>query len=198
MIAASKVGLTDKFRPPATKVCRLCEKEKPIKEFSLNIKGRNGYSNECRGCKKEHEDQKQLQRKERAKTFFDAKFFMLLLLSTSLTAFSQVSQHAVCYHNSPACRCSNGKITDKAPTSDTTKDLWLIDGKYVWKVKEVTPDTLRAICLVTLFPNGVAHSRMGFVVIEQGKRPVYLDCRKRALKLPQVGWDFREAGGTNK
>jgi hypothetical protein len=74
--------------------------------------------------------------------------------------------------------------------------LWP-DGK--WSVLDpgpalppATPDTLRAICLVTLFPNGIAHSRMGFVVIEQGKRPVYLDCRKKALKLPQVGWDFRE------
>jgi len=54
------------------------------------------------------------------------------------------------------------------------------------------PDTLRAICLVTLHENGIAVARKGFVVIAQGKRPVYLDCRKRALKMPQVGWDFRE------
>lgn len=53
-----------------------------------------------------------------------------------------------------------------------------------------TPDTLRAICLVTLFPNGIAHARMGFVVICEGKRPVYLDCNKKALKLPQVGWRY--------
>lgn len=56
---------------------------------------------------------------------------------------------------------------------------------------KMKPDTLRAICLVTLFPNGIAHARMGFVVIEQGKEVRYLDCRKRALKLPQVGWGYR-------
>lgn len=61
-----------------------------------------------------------------------------------------------------------------------------------------TPDTLRAICLVTLSPNGIAHARMGFVVISQGKRPVYLDCNKRALKLPMVGWDFREVNTNYK
>lgn len=79
--------------------------------------------------------------------------------------------------------------------------LWP-DGK--WSVLDpgpplkTTPDTLRAIVLVTLSPNGIAHSRMGFVVISEGKRPVYLDCRKRALKLPQVGWDWREVGVNEK
>lgn len=57
-------------------------------------------------------------------------------------------------------------------------------------VNHRTPDTLRAIVLVTLFPNGIAHARMGFVVIAQGKRPVYLDCNKKALKLPMVGWGY--------
>lgn len=56
--------------------------------------------------------------------------------------------------------------------------------------REIKPDTLRAICMVALFQNGLAHARMGYVVIQQGKRPVYLDCRKRALKLPQVGWGY--------
>lgn len=65
-------------------------------------------------------------------------------------------------------------------------------------VNHRTPDTLRAIVLVTLSPNGIAHARMGFVVIEQGKRPVYLDCQKRALKLPMVGWDWREVGVNEK
>lgn len=60
------------------------------------------------------------------------------------------------------------------------------------------PDTLRAIVLVTLSPNGIAHSRMGFVVISEGKRPVYLDCQKRALKLPMVGWGYREVGVNEK
>lgn len=45
---------------------------------------------------------------------------------------------------------------------------------------------------------GIAHSRMGFVVIEQGKRPVYLDCRKRAIKWPQVGWGYEEVNPNYK
>jgi hypothetical protein len=53
------------------------------------------------------------------------------------------------------------------------------------------PDTLRAICLVTLFQNGIAHARMGYVVICEGKEAEYLDCRKKALKLPQVGWRYK-------
>jgi hypothetical protein len=61
-----------------------------------------------------------------------------------------------------------------------------------------TPDTLRAIILVTLSPNAIAHARMGFVVIEPGKRPVYLNRRKRALKWPQVGWDWREVDSNYK
>lgn len=71
---------------------------------------------------------------------------------------------------------------------------------YLWpdgKLSVLDPglpilDTLRAICLVTLSSNGPAHARMGYVVISEGKRPVYLDCRKRALKGSQVGWDWRE------
>jgi hypothetical protein len=39
-------------------------------------------------------------------------------------------------------------------------------------------------------PNGIAHARTGYVVISEGKRPVYLDCNKRALKLPMVGWGW--------
>lgn len=88
--------------------------------------------------------------------------------------------------------------------SDTTQPLrqfdrsaWVISsqgspttGHATISMDVIKPDTLRAIILVTLFPNGIAHARMGFVVIEQGKRPVYLDCRKKALKLPQVGWGW--------
>lgn len=94
------------------------------------------------------------------------KLLLALLFSASLTGFSQ----------------------------DTAEKQYLWpDGK--WSVLDpgppiTNPDTLRAICLVTLFHNGIAHARMGFVVIEHGKRPVYLDCRKRALKLPQVGWGY--------
>lgn len=60
------------------------------------------------------------------------------------------------------------------------------------------PDTLRAIILVTLTPNGIAHARMGFVVIAEGKEVKYLDCRKNALKLPQVGWRYRVVGENEK
>lgn len=85
------------------------------------------------------------------------KLFLLWLFSGSLDSFSQ----------------------------DTVKHR--IDLKAQGWVVDKKTDTLRAICLVTLFQNGIAHARMGFVVIEQGKRPVYLDCNKKALKLPQVG-----------
>lgn len=64
------------------------------------------------------------------------------------------------------------------------------DGSFEFRYPDAKPDTIRAICLVTLFPNGIAHARMGFVVISDGKRPVYLDCQKKALKLPQVGWGY--------
>lgn len=64
----------------------------------------------------------------------------------------------------------------------------------------VKPDTLRAILLVTLGyrRQGIAHARMGFVVICEGKRPVYLDCKKRALKWPMVGWGWVEVDKSNK
>lgn len=66
------------------------------------------------------------------------------------------------------------------------------DGSFEFRGPAAKPDTLRAICLVTLSSNGIAHARMGFVVISEGKPPVYLDCRKRALKWPMVGWGYRE------
>lgn len=116
------------------------------------------------------------------------KLLLLSLFSGSLDGFSQVkavtlpgqgdvfqqaelkaTMNAICYHNTLTCRCGSGEVTSRGV---------------------VKPDTLRAIVLVTLFPNGVAHSRMGFVVIQDGKRPVYLDCRKKALKMPQVGWGY--------
>lgn len=181
MITTTKSGLTDKFRPPATKVCRLCKEDKPTKDFARNFRGRSGYANECRVCKNDHENRKKEEQKEQAKTFFDAKFFTLfLLLSTSLTAFSQVSYNAICHHNTPACRCGSGEVVVK----DT--------------VNRRTPDTLRAIILVTMCPNCLAHARMGFVVICEGKRPVYLDCRKRALKGRQMGWGWVEVNPNEK
>lgn len=85
-----------------------------------------------------------------------------LLLSTSVDSFSQV-------------------------------DLKTLPGKASTTLLQLpTPDTLRAIILVTTSPNGIAHARMGYVVIDQGKRPIYLDCRKRALKMPRVGWGWME------
>lgn len=51
---------------------------------------------------------------------------------------------------------------------------------------------------LTLIPNGPAHARPGYMVIEQGKRPVYLDCRKKALRGSQVGWGWVEVGGKEK
>lgn len=67
-----------------------------------------------------------------------------------------------------------------------------------YKIVPPGPDTIRAIVLVTLSPNGIAHARMGFVVISEGKRPVYLDCQKKALKLPQVGWGYEVVGVNEK
>lgn len=60
------------------------------------------------------------------------------------------------------------------------------------------PDTVRAYILVTMCRKCAAEAIPGYVVIEQGKRPVYLDCQKRALKWPMVGWDFREVDVNQK
>lgn len=90
---------------------------------------------------------------------------LFILFSCSLDSFSQDAKKT-CGHNLKNCKCM--------------------------KVDVVRPDTLRAYILVTMSPNGIAHARMGYVVIEQGKRPVYLDCRKRALRWPQVGWGYVE------
>jgi hypothetical protein len=68
------------------------------------------------------------------------------------------------------------------------------DGTHFIKHYQPKTDTLRAIILVTTYPNGVAHSRMGYVVIADGRKPVYLTCDKKALKLPYVGWGWVEAG----
>lgn len=92
------------------------------------------------------------------------RLFLIFLFSGSLDSFSQ----------------------------DTVNHRTLFTGIAVSKdTPNQAPDTLRAICLVTLFPNGIAHARMGYVVICEGKEVVYLDCRKNALKLPQVGWGYR-------
>lgn len=59
------------------------------------------------------------------------------------------------------------------------------------------PDTLRAVMLVTLSHryHGIAHARMGFVVVQPGRKTIYLDCRKRPLKYPAMGWGYEVVGG---
>lgn len=106
------------------------------------------------------------------------KLLLIILFSGSLDSFSQ-----------------DTKTLEYPP-----KPVVIERYKIVQVPLESKPDTLRAILLVTLGyrQQGIAHARMGFVVIEQGKAPVYLDCQKRALKLPMVGWDWREVGGKNK
>lgn len=58
------------FRPPATKVCNTCKKEKPIKEFNRNNDSPDGRLNKCRGCLKEIEDRKKAKHAEYAKKYF--------------------------------------------------------------------------------------------------------------------------------
>lgn len=173
------MNFTSAFRPPKNKICTGCKKEKPLKEYYLNSESRDGRHSKCRDCLRTIEDQKKTNRKEKAKTFFDAKYFTLFFLLSTSTAFSQVA--------------------------DTTAPLreydWSVPTGYTVPVRAdflPKPDTSRAIILVTLSPNGIAHARMGFIVREPGRPVVYLDCRKRALKWPQVGWDWREVNPNNK
>lgn len=106
---------------------------------------------------------------------------LLLLTFISFTGFGQVSRNAVCYHNTPACRCSSGEVVQK--------------GAAIYR----TPDTLRALILVTLSTTrqGIAHARVGYVVLG-GEKVIYLDCRKRPLKLPAKGWGWEVVGGKEK
>lgn len=117
---------------------------------------------------------------------------LLLLFSGSLSAFSQALD------TTQPLRQFDASKWGQPVTSTSIGPMTLQPGTVEWRLPAPTPDTLRAICLVTLFPNGIAHARMGFVVIEQGKRPVYLDCNKRALKLPMVGWGYVEVGVNEK
>lgn len=63
-------GLTDRFKPPPTKVCTKCKKEKPIKDFAHSAKGKHGYSYECKTCKNEADKIRKQQRAEYAKNYF--------------------------------------------------------------------------------------------------------------------------------
>lgn len=112
---------------------------------------------------------------------------LLLILTTSLSAFSQSADTSQLFDTSTGGRAVS-------PT-DGISIGYVTTGRVSSYVK---PDTLRAIILVAMCPNGIAHARTGYVVIEPGKRPVYLDCRKRALKWPVVGWDWREVGVNEK
>lgn len=110
------------------------------------------------------------------------RLILIWLFSASLTAFSQNID-------------STTKLRQfNRPDNPTNSDFGGYTTGRAISMSDfiIKPDTLRASILVTLSPNGIAHARMGFVVVQQGKRPVYLDCRKRALKLPQVGWGYVE------
>lgn len=65
------MGYTDKFRPPKSKVCKGCNKERPLKEFYLNGDSKDGHYNTCPDCLKAIEKKKKEDKKEYAKTFFD-------------------------------------------------------------------------------------------------------------------------------
>lgn len=115
------------------------------------------------------------------------KLFLILLFSGSLDSFSQVPDTS-----QPLRQFDASKWGAHVIRTNEVKD---IDGYIIGRVGRVDtavikPDTIRAIVLVTLFPNGIAHSRMGFVVIQDGRKPVYLTCDKKPLKLPQVGWGY--------
>lgn len=109
------------------------------------------------------------------------KLLLLFLFSGSLDGFSQVNADSLLKKvDDLIARCKKmGAEMDEYEKNN----LGDIGGV-------VKPDTLRAIVLVTLFQNGPAHARMGYVVIQDGRKPVYLDCNKKALKLPQVGWGW--------
>lgn len=98
----------------------------------------------------------------------------------------------------------SGSLDGFSQSVDTTQPIrqyyagWYKRADFRIDTVRKTPDTLRAIILVTLSPNGIAHARMGYVVIAEGKEVVYLDCRKRALKLPMVGWGWRVVNPKNK
>lgn len=61
---------TTSFRPPATKVCNGCKKEKPIKEFNRDNDSLDGRINKCKICLKEIEVKKKERQAEYAKKYF--------------------------------------------------------------------------------------------------------------------------------
>lgn len=131
------------------------------------------------------------------------KLLLIFFFSGSLDGFSQVDSLR---------KTSGTKVPDSMWHTITRSPLpypymtlemyphYTEPGGYSKIIDKPVRDTVRAICLVTLgYRNlNVAHARMGFVVVEEGKRPVYLDCRKQPLKMPQVGWGYVEVGGDGK
>lgn len=122
MTINSKSGLTEKFRPPVTKICRLCKEEKPTKDFARNFRGRSGFANECRACKTKDDHRRQDQQKEHAKTFFDAKYFMLTILLSTSTAFSQCDPSTFVFTLTPG-------ITQSGAFFSMEAGIWPIQGK---------------------------------------------------------------------
>lgn len=112
-------GLTDKFRPPVTKVCRICKAEKPIKDFAQNIKGRNGYANECKVCKRDADKAREEKRAEYAKNYFTFSFALLF----SLTAFSQCDHSAFVFNLTPGVTRSGAWFSMEA-------GIWPVQGKF--------------------------------------------------------------------
>jgi hypothetical protein len=63
-------NLTDKHRPPKTKVCKRCKKEKPLKEFQRHGETKDGRHPKCKDCTKEVEAKKKEEDKKYSKRFF--------------------------------------------------------------------------------------------------------------------------------
>lgn len=64
------MNLTDKFRPPKTKICNTCKIEKPLKAYPQQTESKDGRHNKCRDCLKAVEKQKKAELAEYAKNFF--------------------------------------------------------------------------------------------------------------------------------
>lgn len=64
------MNLTDKFRPPKTKVCNSCKKDRPLKDFTIQTDNKDGRGNKCRQCLKDIEEQKKAENAEYAKNYF--------------------------------------------------------------------------------------------------------------------------------
>jgi len=126
---------------------------------------------------------------------------LFFLFSGSLDSFCQVRSVQDLVED-----FKKGKSFAATLGSDTSKKtMFLVGGKLIYHSNEhtselnIAPDTMRAIILVTLsaerFNLSNAHARVGYVVLQAGKEPMYLDCRKTPLKLPQVGWGYKILGG---